>query len=120
MSLRDEIAEIVYGEHHKDDITWQNCRPKADKILALPAMQELVHKADQWDALGYVTAYVKPDRYEEFVRKAGLWDKVVEIASYVERDGCKDCPLDNTCDRSISMCNLAYALIDTLTGEGEG
>ena len=113
--LRDEIAKVI--DNNALDFSGQYI---ADEIFALPAMQELVHKADQWDALGYVTAYVKPDRYEEFVRKAGLWDKVVEIASYVERDGCKDCPLDNTCDRSISMCNLAYALIDTLTGEGEG
>lgn len=95
-----------------------------EAILSLPALVEMQRKADQWDALGYETAYVKPDRYDEMVADAERWRKVVEIAKYADIDGCKDCPVYNLCDKTVSLCGSAnetvYAIMWEKTEENEG
>jgi len=58
--------------------------------------QELVRKADQWDALGYVTAYVEPENYDDIKEKAEKWNALRE-------SGCR-CEMYNS--PSCTRCNL--------------
>ena len=78
-------------------------------------LAELKKKADQWDALGYVTSYVTPEDYEQVKRDAALWRKVKEIA---ERnwmiDPCDDCPVSERCDSADSLCGQADAVVNAL------
>ena len=72
--------------------------------------KELVRKADQWDALGYVTAYVEPENYDKIKEKAEKWDKIVETESYTNMASCTGCPLENA-----KYCGTICVVIKDIT-----
>jgi hypothetical protein len=72
------------------------------------------------DALKY-SSYLIAKKILEYmaptIEKAEKWDKVKEIAKRIWKDSCcEDCPVEDRCDSTNSLCGQMDNVVDALEG----
>lgn len=61
------------------------CYDMRIRKAVLSLFAPIIKKADQWDALGYQTAYVEPENYDEIKEKARKYDELLPLVDYMKK-----------------------------------
>lgn len=90
--MKEEIAKML--DEIKDEYCLSDHESRlvySDRILSLPALREMLEKAEKWD------------RIEEIAKRNWTIDP------------CEDCPVAERCDSSNSLCGQADDIVEALS-----